>query len=73
MVLTERFTRVGENSMVYEFTLDDPATFTDRITAITHFSKLDEPIYEFACHEGNYAIENILSAGRARDRQQASN
>jgi len=64
MVLTERFTRVGEDAMVYEFTLDDPATFTDRITAITHFSKLDEPIYEFACHEGNYALLNMLRGAR---------
>ena len=64
MVLTERFTRVAENAMVYEFTLDDPATFTDRITAITHFSKMDEPIYEFACHEGNYALRNMLRGAR---------
>lgn len=64
MVLTERFTRVSEIAMVYEFTVDDPATFTDRITAITHFSKLDEPIYEFACHEGNYALTNMLRAAR---------
>lgn len=67
MVLTERFTRVGENAMVYEFTLDDPATFTDRITAITHFSRMDEPIYEFACHEGNYALRNMLRAARMAD------
>lgn len=64
MVLTERFTRVGENAMVYKFTLDDAATFTDRITAIVHFSRLDAPIYEFACHEGNYALTNMLRAAR---------
>lgn len=64
MVLRERFTRVGENAMVYEFTLEDPATFTDRITAIVHFSSLDAPIYEFACHEGNYALTNMLRAAR---------
>lgn len=64
MVLTERFTRVGENAMVYEFTVEDPVTFTDRITAIVHFSSLDAPIYEFACHEGNYALTNMLRAAR---------
>lgn len=64
MVLTERFTRVGENAMVYEFTVEDPVTFTDRITAIVHFSSLDASIYEFACHEGNYALTNMLRAAR---------
>ncbi len=64
MVLTERFTRVGENAMVYEFTLDDSATFTDRIVAVTHFSRLEQPIYEFACHEGNYALTNMLRGAR---------
>jgi hypothetical protein len=64
MMLTERFTRVGENAMEYEFTLEDPVTFTDRITAIVHFSSLDAPIYEFACHEGNYALTNMLRAAR---------
>ncbi len=64
MVLQERFTRVADNAMVYEFTLTDPSTFVDRITAITHFSRLSEPIYEFACHEGNYALLNMLRGAR---------
>ncbi|MCG8415889.1 MAG: hypothetical protein MI746_16870 [Pseudomonadales bacterium] len=73
MVLTERFTRVGENAMVYEFTVDDPATFVDRITAVVHFSKLGAPIYEFACHEGNYALTNMLRAARMEDVYGAQN
>ena len=64
MVLTERFTRVGENALDYEFTIDDPSTFTDRITVKTNMSLLVAPIYEFACHEGNYALENMLRAAR---------
>jgi hypothetical protein len=64
MVLEERFTRVAEDAMVYEFTLTDPTTFVDRITAITHFSKLNGNIYEFACHEGNYALPNMLRGAR---------
>lgn len=64
MVLTERFTRVAENAMVYEFVLDDPHTFVETIEATVHFSKLDAPIYEFACHEGNYALTNMLRAAR---------
>lgn len=69
MVLTERFTRVGENAMDYEFTIDDPVTFTDRITVKTNMSALGAPIYEFACHEGNYALENMLRAARIVDQQ----
>jgi len=64
MVLEERFTRVAEDAMVYEFTLTDPGTFVDRIRAITHFSRLNENIYEFACHEGNYALPNMLRGAR---------
>ncbi|NKB33703.1 MAG: hypothetical protein GKR91_11450 [Pseudomonadales bacterium] len=69
MVLTERFTRVGENALDYEFTIDDPTTFVDRITVKTNMSLLGAPIYEFACHEGNYALENMLRAARIVDRQ----
>ena len=64
MVLTEKFTRVGDSALNYEFTIDDPDTFTDQITVITNMSRLNSPIYEFACHEGNYALENMLRAAR---------
>lgn len=64
LVLTERFTRVDENALDYEFTIDDPTTFTDKITVKTNMSLLNAPIYEFACHEGNYALENMLRAAR---------
>lgn len=69
MVLTERFTRVGENALDYEFTIDDPSTFTDKITVKTNMSRLNAPIYEFACHEGNYALENMLRAARITEKQ----
>ncbi|MDA1369636.1 MAG: hypothetical protein O2971_02595 [Proteobacteria bacterium] len=69
MVLTERFTRVGESALDYEFTIDDPDTFTDRITVKMNMSALNAPIYEFACHEGNYALENMLRAARIEDRK----
>ena len=68
-VLTERFTRVGDDALDYEFTIDDSDTFADRLTVKTNLSRLDEPIYEFACHEGNYALENMLRAARITDRQ----
>lgn len=66
-VLTERFTRVGDNAMDYEFTIDDPATFTDRITVKTNLSLLDGEMFEYACHEGNYALTNMLRAARIED------
>ena len=67
MVLTERFTRVGEQAMEYEFILNDPSTFTDQIRGIVHFSRLNAPIYEFACHEGNYALTNMLRGKRLEE------
>jgi hypothetical protein len=67
MVLTERFTRVGDGALEYEFTVDDPATFTEQIVGVTHFSRLDAPIYEFACHEGNYALLNMLRGARLEE------
>ena len=69
MVLTEKFTRVGASALNYEFTIDDPDTFTDQITVITNMSRLNSPIYEFACHEGNYALENMLRAARITEQK----
>jgi hypothetical protein len=69
LVLTERFTRVGDDALDYEFTIDDSDTFADRITVKTNMSRLNAPIYEFACHEGNYALENMLRAARIADQQ----
>jgi len=68
-VLTERFTRVGDSAMDYEFTIEDPDTFTDRLTAKMNLFRLDARIYEFACHEGNYALPNMMRAARMEDQQ----
>jgi len=65
--LTERFTRTGPYTMEYEFTVDDPSTFTDRFTAMITMSSVDGLLYEYACHEGNYAMENLLRAARMED------
>ena len=62
MVLTERFTRTAYDTVNYEFTIDDPTTFTDKITAIVPMIKVAGQIYEYACHEGNYGMVNILGA-----------
>jgi hypothetical protein len=67
MRLTERFTRTGENTLEYEATIDDPQTWTRPWTIHIVLTRGDDPLYEYACHEGNYAMRNILSAERTDD------
>lgn len=70
----ERFTRVSDSTIMWEARVTDPDSFSSPFTISMPLTKDDEYVmYEYACHEGNYAIPNILSAGRARERQQASN
>ena len=68
-VLTERFTRVDEVTVNYEWTLEDPATYTDKFTAIVPMTKVAGQLYEYACHEGNYGMVNILRGQRAEERR----
>lgn len=65
MHLVERFKRVDANTLRYEFTIEDPKTWTKSWTARIPMQRSDEPIYEYACHEGNYGLYNIL-AGAAK-------
>ena len=65
--LIERFTRVSAQQINYEFTVDDPATFTDKISVVLPMSKVAAQLYEYACHEGNYGMGNMLRASRARE------
>jgi hypothetical protein len=67
--LIERFTRTDANTLLYEFTVDDPATFTRAWTAQLPMTKSDERIFEYACHEGNYALPDILRGARFQERQ----
>lgn len=71
MVLTERFTRTAYDTVEYEFTIDDPSTFTDRITAVVPMIKVAGQIYEYACHEGNYGMTNTLRGARVDERRLA--
>jgi hypothetical protein len=66
--VTERFTRTGPDTIRYRFTVEDP-TFTAPFTGELPFNRLAEMIYEYACHEGNYAMTNILSGERAKERR----
>jgi hypothetical protein len=67
--LVERFTRVDGNTLQYEYTVDDPATFTKPWTAVLPMTKSDERLYEYACQEGNYALPDILRGARYEERQ----
>jgi len=67
--LTERFTRTDANTLLYEFTVDDPATFTKPWTAQLPMTKSDARIFEYACHEGNYALPDILRGARFQEKK----
>ena len=69
--LTERFTRVDEFTVDYEFTIEDPGTFSDTITAVVPMTKVAGQVYEYACHEGNYGMVNILRGARVQERLEA--
>ena len=69
--LIERFTRVAANQLDYQFTIDDPATYTKPFTVSLPMVKNDRWYFEYACHEGNYAIVGILAGARAEEQAAA--
>jgi len=71
-LLTERFTRVDAATVEYEFTIDDPGTFTDKITVMVPMTKVDGLLYEYACHEGNYGMTNMLRGARLEENEQGN-
>jgi hypothetical protein len=70
--LTERFTRVAPDTLKYEVTLEDPTTWTKPWSAMIPMKRSTEPIYEYACHEGNEGLPGALSGERALERKQAN-
>ncbi|GAB1264629.1 hypothetical protein NBRC116492_14380 [Aurantivibrio infirmus] len=60
----ERFTRYSKDQLLYEFTIEDPNLYTQIWHGESRFNQLDKPIYEYACHEGNYSMPGILSGAR---------
>jgi hypothetical protein len=66
--VTERFTRVAPGTLLYQFTIDDPTAFTKPWTAEIPMGKSDGAMYEFACHEGNHAMENMLNTARQAEK-----
>jgi hypothetical protein len=69
--LVEKFTRADANTVMYEYTMNDPSTWTRPWSVQLPMAKSGDPIYEYACHEGNRAMENMLKGARA-DEQAAS-
>jgi hypothetical protein len=71
MHLVERFTRVDKDTLRYEFTVDDPETWTKKWSASIPMTLSHELMFEYACHEGNYALEGVLKGARYQEAQTA--
>ena len=69
MKLTERFRRLDSNTLLYQFTVDDPATWTKPWTVEIPITKTSGPVFEYACHEGNYGMLGALAGARAEEKQ----
>ncbi|HYL37775.1 MAG TPA: hypothetical protein VEV17_17810 [Bryobacteraceae bacterium] len=69
--VVERFTRVGPDRIDYQYTVDDPNIYTRPWTASVPMTRSDEPMYEYACHEGNYAMVDMLAGARAKEKEAA--
>jgi hypothetical protein len=70
--VTERFTRVGPDTLKHEITFDDPTTWTKPWTMMVLLKQTDDKIYEYACHEGNTGMYGILAGAREEEKQQKS-
>ena len=67
MRLVERLTRVDAETLLYEFTVTDPETWTSSWSASVPMRLNPEPMFEYACHEGNYGMDGILAGHRAEE------
>jgi hypothetical protein len=70
--VTERLTRIDADTIDYQFTIDDPATYTKRLTIALPMYKTEEQIFEYGCHEGNYGLSGILAGARAEEKAAAA-
>jgi hypothetical protein len=71
--ITERFTRISDDEILYEFEVNDPTVYTSVYRGQTALHRLKDRLYEYACHEGNYGLHNILEGGRNNDRKGVEN
>ncbi|MXY25786.1 MAG: hypothetical protein F4Y45_14865 [Acidobacteria bacterium] len=72
MTLVERLTRVDEDTLDYTYTVTDPETWVSAWTASIPMRLADQPMYEYACHEGNYSMEGILAGARMEEAEAAA-
>ena len=72
MRVIERFTRTAPDILLYQFTVDDPATYAKPWSGEIPMRSTKWPIYEYGCHEANYAMVNILSGARTEEREIAN-
>jgi hypothetical protein len=70
MTLVERLTRVADDTLLYEFTVSDPATWTRPWTVQLPMTRTSEQIFEYACHEGNYSMPGMMKGARAMEETQ---
>jgi hypothetical protein len=70
--VVERISRLDDKALLYRFTVDDPSTWDRSFTGEYPWRASSDQIFEYACHEGNYALENILRAQRTADREKAA-
>jgi hypothetical protein len=68
-VVEERFTRISEGEILYQFTVSDDSIYTQPWRGEQTLRRTDAQIYEYACHEGNYAMPNILSGARQEEQE----
>jgi len=66
--MVERFTRLDAETLRYELTVSDPVAFETPWTLENALRRSDAPLFEFACHEGNYGMVGILAGARAEER-----
>ena len=69
MTLVERFRRLDADTLEYEYTVTDPGTWKAPWTVNLPMVRNDQPVFEYACHEGNYAMPNILGGARKLERE----
>jgi hypothetical protein len=69
--VVERFTRVDNKTLLYRFTIEDPDTWSRPWTGEYSWPATDGKIFEYACHEGNYALTDILKGARLREKEAA--
>jgi hypothetical protein len=67
--VVERLTRISPEKILYQFTVDDPLTYKEPFKGELTFNATKGPVYEYACHEGNYALPHILAGARAKEKE----